>query len=586
MRLGKARKIFRQLHKRYRRKGGRLSAHERAPLEDVLEQLDQALLNRDKKSATTLVREARIEMAERLPKSRLERGWEFCVAIAVAIVVAVVIRQMWFEPMEIPSGSMRPTYLESDRLFVSKLPFGLNVPMRPRQFLFYPELVQRTTPFIFTSEDMDIPDQDTTFLFFPSKRRLIKRCMGKPGDTLYFYGGRVYGIDKEGNDLPTLRDLPDLFYVPFMQFDGKVTGSGPFYLNQFNEPLARLSLSPTGQIRAELRLDDRWTTRGPPYSDFYGIKNYAMARLLTRKQLELFSEPIPDPGLLYLELRHNPTLTSTHIGRDEQGRIRPMLTPETSVIALGQEQLDRLFSFLYTCRFMVKNGKAFAERHASIKEAAPYALDWPDIPNGRYEFEKGVAYAIHLTGVRTRLPDTHPLYDRTPENIQRLFNLGMDMLVYYAPLAREQISYPSRFAFWRDGELYVMNGPLFAKSELQPFLDREKSRPHPFIDHGPPSRETIEQFGFQTTGFLGLGDNYAGSGDSRQFGPVPGENIRGAPSTLIWPPDGRWGFQNRPPRPLFTPPRLIVWTIAAIGFILYGIRRRRQSKQLHFQRLK
>ena len=60
---------------------------------------------------------------------------------------------------------------------------------------------------IFSGQDMDISDVDTKyFLIFPGKKQFIKRLVGKPGDSLYFYGGLIYGIDKDGNDLPILRD--------------------------------------------------------------------------------------------------------------------------------------------------------------------------------------------------------------------------------------------------------------------------------------------------------------------------------------------------------------------------------------------
>ena len=34
---------------------------------------------------------------------------EMAVAIAIALVVATLVRQTWFELYEIPTGSMRPT---------------------------------------------------------------------------------------------------------------------------------------------------------------------------------------------------------------------------------------------------------------------------------------------------------------------------------------------------------------------------------------------------------------------------------------------------------------------------------------------
>src|SRR3990167_6383298 len=114
---------------------------------------------------------------------------------------------------------MRPTFKEQDRLVVSKTNFGINIPLTPEEFYFDPNLVQRGGIVIFTGENMDIHDVDTMYFYiFPGKKQYVKRMIGKPGDILYFYGGRIYGFDKEGNDISPklqLAQFTSLEPIPF-----------------------------------------------------------------------------------------------------------------------------------------------------------------------------------------------------------------------------------------------------------------------------------------------------------------------------------------------------------------------------------
>ena len=53
-----------------------------------------------------------------------ESLWEIVRTIFYALLIALVFRTVFFQPFSIPSGSMKPTLLIGDYLFVSKYAYG------------------------------------------------------------------------------------------------------------------------------------------------------------------------------------------------------------------------------------------------------------------------------------------------------------------------------------------------------------------------------------------------------------------------------------------------------------------------------
>lgn len=51
-------------------------------------------------------------------------AWEWAESLGIALLLAVVISAYLLQPFVIPSGSMRMTLIEGDRLFVNKLAYG------------------------------------------------------------------------------------------------------------------------------------------------------------------------------------------------------------------------------------------------------------------------------------------------------------------------------------------------------------------------------------------------------------------------------------------------------------------------------
>jgi len=104
--------------------------------------------------------------------------------IFYALIIAIIIRSLLFQPFYIPSSSMEPNLLVGDRLFVSKYTYGYN----KHSFPFSPKLFDGR--FFFNS-----PKRGDVVVFkTPADNRTdyIKRLIGLPGDSIQFIDGDLY----------------------------------------------------------------------------------------------------------------------------------------------------------------------------------------------------------------------------------------------------------------------------------------------------------------------------------------------------------------------------------------------------------
>lgn len=118
-------------------------------------------------------------------KTKKSGGFGETVSVIVqALLLALVIRTLLFQPFSIPSGSMRPTLLEGDYLFVTKWAYGYSNASLP----FSPNLFDGR---IWGSE----PERGDVVVFkFPPDPSLdyIKRVVGMPGDTIQMRDGVLH----------------------------------------------------------------------------------------------------------------------------------------------------------------------------------------------------------------------------------------------------------------------------------------------------------------------------------------------------------------------------------------------------------
>ncbi|MBA3604020.1 MAG: signal peptidase I [Parachlamydiaceae bacterium] len=627
--FNKSRAILQSAYSWYQKRKGRLSPEERNSLEEQMLALEGAIAGGNQEQASTQAEILETFSREHCKKSLFDYVKEVVIAILIALVLAVVVRQVWFELYEIPTGSMRPTFREQDRVAVTKTPFGINIPMTTGHLLFDPNLVKRGGAITFTSEGIDRLDEDTIFMWvIPYKKRLIKRLIGKPGDSLYFYGGKIYGVDKDGNSINELLNAPwmdknkkfSLEHIPMMRFSGEYAPvtSREVRFTQMGIPLARL-LVEGSDLKGEINSGGKWIPDDPSaqrsehttpkaYSDFFGMRNFAMARLLTAKELKeidhIDPKDLPE-GVLYLELSHHPSTVYPHPAVGQSSRHPISLSTLKSVIPLKQEHLDIIMKNMYTARLVFKNGRAtrYNVEGTHIDSNSPL---FPGVPDGTYEFYNGNLENIGWGGRTIDSDKSNPLYKHDPKNVQQLYNLGIEMYQAFAPRAQNQLNSPSRYAYFRDGDLYVLGAPLFKKEDplLKEFTSREekrekmssKDKPYSaFKDYGPPLKgdkldvDFIRAFGVTVPSqkYLMLGDNHAMSSDSRAFGFVPEANLQGAPSLILWPTGERMGAPWQAPYKLLELPRLIVWSIVALsGLIWYWLRRRYLHRPIVLNRVK
>lgn len=106
-------------------------------------------------------------------------GWG---SMALAILAALTIRWLFLEAYVIPSGSMFPSLLKNDHIFVNKLVYGVRFPFSENWMVKFRE-PERGEVIVFK-----YPKDMNTFF--------IKRIVGVPGDKVKFENGTLYVNDK------------------------------------------------------------------------------------------------------------------------------------------------------------------------------------------------------------------------------------------------------------------------------------------------------------------------------------------------------------------------------------------------------
>lgn len=104
--------------------------------------------------------------------------WEYAQAIILAVVLALIVRSFVLQAFQIPSGSMIPTFLEGDRVLVTKFSYGIRNPVTNKVWI----------------ETGQPKRWDVVIFIYPRDRDkdFVKRVVGLPGETVSMANGELF----------------------------------------------------------------------------------------------------------------------------------------------------------------------------------------------------------------------------------------------------------------------------------------------------------------------------------------------------------------------------------------------------------
>lgn len=119
-----------------------------------------------------------------MAKRKSHGSWELVKTVVYAVLIALFVRTFLYEPFNIPSGSMIPTLLVGDYLFVSKFSYGYSRFSLPFGLPLFSGRIFETPPQRGDVVVFKLPtDQQTDY---------VKRIIGLPGDKVQVLNGILH----------------------------------------------------------------------------------------------------------------------------------------------------------------------------------------------------------------------------------------------------------------------------------------------------------------------------------------------------------------------------------------------------------
>ncbi len=149
-----------------------------AEVEAAVVQVEAAASGSDAEALREALGRLDEQMDKHLAFARKSAWREYAESIGVAVGIAIFLRAFVVEAFQIPSGSMIPTLLVGDHIFVSKFSYGVTLPFSDRKLL-----------------DFGPPKRGDVIVFKNPKEPAIdyiKRVVGLPGDELEIQRNQIF----------------------------------------------------------------------------------------------------------------------------------------------------------------------------------------------------------------------------------------------------------------------------------------------------------------------------------------------------------------------------------------------------------
>ena len=157
---------------------------------------------------------------KRLRGAGFWRGWVF--PLLVTLFITISFRSAVADWNDIPSGSMRPTLIEGDRVGVNKLAYDLRVPLTSIRVATWAN-----------------PKRGDIVIFFSPAdgRRLVKRVVGVPGDVIQLTNNHLVVNGRPASYEPVPADR-----IPWASSDERAYGA--FLREEAGDPAHLVLLNP------------------------------------------------------------------------------------------------------------------------------------------------------------------------------------------------------------------------------------------------------------------------------------------------------------------------------------------------------